>query len=168
MHVSPLLAWAVLGLLAWGPAASAQAPAGAAKADDLAEVKKGVEEVKKATDDAKARGDTAWVLASSGLVMLMLPGLALFYGGMVRRKNVLATMMQSMAALAVVGLYWVVAGYALAFGPSMLRAPDGVLGVNGGGLIGWGADLFCFKGVTSGDERPANDIPVYLHVVSQR
>jgi ammonium transporter, Amt family len=64
------------------------------------------------------KGDTAWVLVCSALVLLMLvPGLALFYGGMVRQKNVLATLLQSFAALCVVSLQWVVFGYSLAFGP---------------------------------------------------
>jgi ammonium transporter, Amt family len=61
-------------------------------------------------------GDTAWLLVSSALVMVMLPGLALFYGGMVQRKNVLNSLMHSFVALAVVGLQWVVIGYSLAFG----------------------------------------------------
>lgn len=61
--------------------------------------------------------DTAWLLVSSALVMLMTPGVALFYGGMVRRKSVLSTMMMSFAALAVVGLIWVLYGYSLSFAP---------------------------------------------------
>ena len=61
-------------------------------------------------------GDTAWVLASSALVMLMTPGLGLFYAGMVRRKNVLATILQSFIMLGVVGVLWIVYGYSLAFG----------------------------------------------------
>src|SRR3989338_9003803 len=64
-------------------------------------------------------GDTAWVLISTALVMLMTPGLALFYGGMVRRKNVLGTIMQSFIALGVVTLQWVLVGYSLAFGPDI-------------------------------------------------
>jgi Amt family ammonium transporter len=64
-------------------------------------------------------GDTAWMLVSAALVMLMTPGLALFYGGMVRRKNVLGTIMQSFIALAVVTLQWVLFGYSLAFGPDL-------------------------------------------------
>jgi len=62
-------------------------------------------------------GDTAWILISTALVMLMTPGLALFYGGMVRKKNVLSTMMMSFAILAVIGVLWVLYGYTLAFGP---------------------------------------------------
>ena len=61
-------------------------------------------------------GDTAWLLMSSALVMLMTPGLALFYGGMVRRKNILSTIMMSFACLGLVGLLWVLYGYSLSFG----------------------------------------------------
>jgi len=63
-------------------------------------------------------GDTAWVLISSALVLLMTPGLALFYGGMVRAKNVLSTFMHSFMALGLVTLAWVVVGYSLAFAPT--------------------------------------------------
>ena len=69
-------------------------------------------------------GDTAWILISSALVMLMTPGLALFYGGMVRRKNVLGTIMQSFIALGVITIQWVLYGYSLAFGPDI----GGVIG----------------------------------------
>jgi len=62
-------------------------------------------------------GDTAFVLAGAGLVMFMTPGLALFYGGMVRQKNVLATIMQSFFIVCVVSVLWAVVGYSLAFGP---------------------------------------------------
>ncbi len=62
-------------------------------------------------------GDTAWMLISTALVMLMTPGLAFFYGGMVRRKNVLGTIMQSFAILCIVSVIWVLWGYTLAFGP---------------------------------------------------
>ena len=61
-------------------------------------------------------GDTAWLLASAAMVMFMTPGLALFYAGMARRKNVLGTLMQSFVALAVIGILWVTVGYSLAFG----------------------------------------------------
>jgi Amt family ammonium transporter len=62
-------------------------------------------------------GDTAWVLISSALVMLMTPGLAFFYGGLVRNKNVLGTLMHSFIVIAIVGVLWVTVGYSLAFGP---------------------------------------------------
>ncbi|MEI6205338.1 MAG: ammonium transporter [Desulfuromonadales bacterium] len=64
-------------------------------------------------------GDTAWMLVSSALVLLMIPGLALFYGGMVRQKNVLSTMMHSFVAMGIVGVQWAVIGYSLSFGPDM-------------------------------------------------
>ena len=64
----------------------------------------------KAAGEATQKGDSAWMLMSSALVLLMVPGLALFYGGMVRRKNILTTMMQSMVALAIVGVYWIAVG----------------------------------------------------------
>ncbi|MRG76425.1 MAG: ammonium transporter [ANME-2 cluster archaeon] len=60
--------------------------------------------------------DTAWVLISSALVLFMLPGLALFYGGMVRRKNVLSSMMHSFVAMGIIAVEWVIIGYSLAFG----------------------------------------------------
>jgi len=62
-------------------------------------------------------GDTAWLLVCTGLVMLMTPGLSLYYGGMVRRKNVLASLMQSWMLMAVVSVAWAVLGYSLAFSP---------------------------------------------------
>jgi len=65
-------------------------------------------------------GDTSWILISSALVMLMTPGVALFYGGMVRRKNVLSTIMQSFIAIGVITIQWVLFGYSLAFGPDIL------------------------------------------------
>ncbi|OGO01985.1 MAG: ammonia channel protein [Chloroflexi bacterium RBG_13_53_26] len=82
-------------------------------------------------------GDTAWILISTALVMLMTPGLALFYGGMVRRKNVLSTMMMSFAILAVIGILWVLYGYTLAFGPDK----GGIIGgLNWIGLSGVGQE----------------------------
>jgi Amt family ammonium transporter len=70
-------------------------------------------------------GDTAWMLTSAAMVLFMLPGLALFYGGMVRSKNVLSTFMHSFVAMGIVGVQWAVLGYSLAFGPDL-----------GGGLLG--------------------------------
>src|SRR5881392_2932768 len=61
-------------------------------------------------------GDTAWLLMATALVMVMLPGLALFYGGLVRRKNVLSTIMHSFFGLALVSVVWVLIGFSLAFG----------------------------------------------------
>jgi len=82
-------------------------------------------------------GDTAWMLASTALVMFMTPGLAFFYGGLVRAKNVLATVMQSFIALALVSILWTLIGYTLAFGPDK----GGVIGgLKFLGLSGVGAD----------------------------
>jgi Amt family ammonium transporter len=66
---------------------------------------------------AISAGDTAWVLISTALVMLMVPGLALFYGGLVRQKNALNTFMMSLSALGIVSVQWVLGGYSIAFGP---------------------------------------------------
>ena len=65
-------------------------------------------------------GDTAWVLTSSALVLLMtMPGLAFFYGGLVRRKNVLSVLMQCFIILCVISLQWILYGYSLTFGPDI-------------------------------------------------
>src|SRR3989344_599163 len=64
-------------------------------------------------------GDTAWVLVSSALVLLMTPGLAFFYGGLVRRKNILSILMQCFIIMCIVTLQWVVFGYSLSFGPDI-------------------------------------------------
>lgn len=80
-------------------------------------------------------GDTAWMLVSTALVMLMTPGLALFYGGMVRGKNVLGTIMQSFIAIAVISVQWILIGYSLSFGPDV----HGVIGsLSWAGLNGVG------------------------------
>ena len=79
-------------------------------------------------------GTTAWMLTSTALVLLMVPGLAMFYGGLVRTKNVLGTMMHSFTAMAVIGVLWAVAGYALTFGRSI------------GGVIGWDSSYLLLNG----------------------
>jgi ammonium transporter, Amt family len=80
-------------------------------------------------------GDTAWVLASSALVLLMTVGLALFYGGLVRSKNALNTMMMSIVALGVIGVQWVLFGYSLAFAPGNAWIGGlGWLGLSGVGM----------------------------------
>jgi Amt family ammonium transporter len=80
------------------------------------------------------KGDTAWLLMSTALVMLMTPGLAFFYGGMVRRKNVLGTIMHSFIILCLISIVWILWGYSLAFGPTV------------GGFIG-DLSMFGLKGV---------------------
>jgi len=91
-------------------------------------------------------GDTGWVLGSAALVLFMTPGLALFYGGLVRSKNVLGTMMQSVAAIAIVSVVWVLAGYTFAFGPDV------------GGVIGGLAHLG-FRGVGEAPHALAPTVP---------
>jgi Amt family ammonium transporter len=80
-------------------------------------------------------GDTAWMLVASAFVLLMTPGLAFFYGGMVDKKNIISTMLQSFAALGVVSILWVIVGFSLAFGDSI------------GGIIGNPLTYFNLKGV---------------------
>jgi Amt family ammonium transporter len=96
-------------------------------------------------------GDTAWMLVSTALVLVMLPGLALFYGGMVRAKNVLSTTMHTFAAMAIIGVQWVVIGYTLAFGGS-------------GSFIGSLDNLF-LNGITP--ESLTGTIPTYVFVMFQ-
>ncbi|PYN72517.1 MAG: ammonia channel protein [Candidatus Rokuibacteriota bacterium] len=100
-------------------------------------------------------GDTAWVLTSSALVLLMTaPGLALFYGGMVRQKNALATIMQSFIILALISVQWVLWGYSLAFGPDK------------GGIVG-GLEWIGLRGVGL-DPGPYSDtIPHQAYMVFQ-
>jgi Amt family ammonium transporter len=70
------------------------------------------------TPEGASRGDTAWMIVASALVMLMTPGLAFFYGGLVRSKNVLNTLMMSFVALAIISIQWMLWGYSVAFGPT--------------------------------------------------
>lgn len=81
-------------------------------------------------------GATAWMLTSTALVLLMIPGLAMFYGGLVQSKNVLGTMMHSFAAMGVMSILWITIGYAMSFGPNIL-----------GGWFGWNPDYFFLKGI---------------------
>ena len=81
-------------------------------------------------------GTTAWMLTSTALVLLMVPGLAMFYGGLVRTKNVLGTMMHSFAAMAVMSVLWVAVGYSMSFGSNIL-----------GGWFGWNSDYFFLRGI---------------------
>lgn len=98
-------------------------------------------------------GTTAWMLISTALVLLMVPGLAMFYGGLVRTKNVLGTMMHSFVAMALIGVLWPICGYALTFGQSIL-----------GGLVGWNSDYFLLRGI---DETIANGVPEYILAMFQ-
>jgi ammonium transporter, Amt family len=81
-------------------------------------------------------GATAWMLTSTALVLLMVPGLAMFYGGLVRSKNVLGTMMHSFAAMGVMSVLWVAVSYSMTFGGSVL-----------GGWFGWNSDYVFLRGI---------------------
>jgi len=100
------------------PGASVSAPAvSGSESDRMAALEKQVAAQSAAIAQAQTSGDNAWMLTSAALVLLMTgPGLALFYGGLVRKKNVLSMMMQSFAMMAVVTLLWAVVTYSLAFG----------------------------------------------------
>lgn len=89
-----------------------------------------------AAGNAVDTGDTAFLLVASALVMLMTPGLAFFYGGMVRQKNVLGVIMQCLAAMALISVQWVLWGYSLAFGPDHLHLLGGWTG-RGSGASAW-------------------------------
>src|SRR4051812_5837361 len=84
-------------------------------------------------------GNTAWMIAATALVLLMTPGLAFFYGGMVRGKNVLAMLMQNFICMGIVSVIWVLFGFSLAFGHDV-----------GGGLIGDITDFWGMKGGATG------------------
>ncbi len=99
-------------------------------------------------------GATAWMLTSTSLVLLMVPGLALFYGGLVRTKNVLGTMMHSYASMAIVGVIWAVCGYSMCFGPNVL-----------GGWIGWDPNLLFLEGLD--DAVADGGIPDYVFAMFQ-
>lgn len=81
-------------------------------------------------------GATAWMLTSTALVLLMIPGLAMFYGGLVRSKNVLGTIMHCYVAMGIISVLWVALGYAMSFGKNIL-----------GGVIGWDNKYFFLKGI---------------------
>ncbi|MDF7800381.1 ammonium transporter [Pontiellaceae bacterium B1224] len=99
-------------------------------------------------------GTTAWMLTSTGLVLLMVPGLAMFYGGLVRTKNVLGTMMHSFAAMAIVGVIWMICGYSMSFGSNVL-----------GGWCGWNSDYFFLKGIDTSIMEAG--IPEYVFAMFQ-
>ena len=106
------------------------------------------------------KGDTAWMLVSSALVLMMTaPGLALFYGGLVRKKNILGVMMQCIALMGVMSVVWAVWGYSLAF--------DKSLSETGLGRISGGFGLLMLKGVGAGNDVNGKTIPDLLHMVYQ-
>jgi Amt family ammonium transporter len=99
-------------------------------------------------------GDTAWLLASTALVFFMMPGLALFYGGLVGEKNVIAVMAQSLVAIGLISVLWIVIGYSLAFGPDH----SGFLG---------GVQYFMLRGVGTTPSSFAPTIPPLLFMAFQ-
>jgi Amt family ammonium transporter len=107
-----------------------------------------------ASENVADSGITAWMLTSTALVLLMIPGLAMFYGGLVRTKNVLGTMMHSFAAMAIIGVLWPICGYALSFGENVLF-----------GIIGWNSDYLFLRGI---DETILESgIPEYVFAMFQ-
>ncbi|NTW54164.1 MAG: ammonium transporter [Chlorobaculum sp.] len=99
-------------------------------------------------------GTTSWMLTSTALVLLMVPGLAMFYGGLVRTKNVIGTMMHSFGAMVVIGVLWPMVGYALSFGPGIL-----------GGIVGWEPKYFMLQGID--DTIMSTQIPEYVFAMFQ-
>jgi Amt family ammonium transporter len=101
-------------------------------------------------------GDTAWILTSAALVLLMTPGLALFYGGMVRAKSVLNMMMMSFGALALISVLWVIYGYSISFGNDV-----------GAGLLGDPGEFFGLKGLMEDVTSEAGGLPPMAFVAFQ-
>lgn len=99
-------------------------------------------------------GITSWMLTSTALVLLMVPGLAMFYGGLVRTKNVLGTMMHSFVAMGVMAVLWVILGYAMSFGENVL-----------GGWFGWNKDFVFLKGIDN--KITDSGIPEYVFSMFQ-
>lgn len=106
-------------------------------------------------DSALNTGDTAWMLMASALVLLMIPGLAFFYGGMVRVKSVLNMMMMIMGALFIVGILWVFFGYSMVFGASY----------GSSGLLGNVTEFFALEGLMVDD--PEASVPAMIFVAFQ-
>ncbi len=107
-------------------------------------------------DDKIVMADVAWMLTATGLVLLMTPGLAFFYGGMVGSKSVISTMLQSFIAMGVISIIWVVFGFSLAFGESI------------GGIIGNPTTFFMFNGVgAKTDPNLSPTVPLLLFAMFQ-
>jgi Amt family ammonium transporter len=99
-------------------------------------------------------GATAWMITSTALVLLMVPGLAMFYGGLVRTKNVLGTMMHSFTAMGIMSVLWVLVGYSMCFGPGVL-----------GGWFGWNSDYVLLRGID--ESILAGGVPEYVFSMFQ-
>ena len=99
-------------------------------------------------------GATAWMLTSTALVLLMIPGLAMFYGGLVRTKNVLGTMMHSFTAMGIMSVLWVICGYSMCFGSNVL-----------GGWFGWNSDYILLSGIDTAIM--SGGVPEYVFTMFQ-
>jgi ammonium transporter, Amt family len=99
-------------------------------------------------------GATAWMLTSTALVLLMIPGLAMFYGGLVRSKNVLGTIMHSFVAMGIISVLWVIVGYSMSFGKNVL-----------GGWFGWNSNYFFLKGIDTNIMDAG--VPEYVYTMFQ-
>jgi Amt family ammonium transporter len=113
-------------------------------------------EVDKTANATYNTGDIAWMLMSTALVLIMTPGLAFFYGGMVNKKNVISTMLQSVVCMVIITVMWGIFGFSLAFGDSI------------GGIIGNPSTFFMMKGMLSNNTWPlAPTIPLLLFAMYQ-
>ncbi len=141
-----------------GQKAMAQTPAASASAtpaDRLAALERQASDNAAAIAAAQTSGDNAWMLVSAALVLMMSgPGLALFYGGLVRKKNVLGTMMQTFAMMAVITVLWAVVTYSLAFG-------------EGNAFIGGFHNMFLHGVGLAPDPKYAATIPLQTFMVYQ-
>ncbi|HXH51203.1 MAG TPA: ammonium transporter [Terriglobia bacterium] len=140
-----------------GVAQTDQQPAVAAQAapSSQAAVADRLQKLESAVADAQSAGDNAWMLACAALVLMMTgPGLALFYGGLVRKKNVLATMMQSFSMMALITVIWAVVGFSLCFAP-------------GTSFIGGLSHLFLHGVGSAPDPTYAGTIPLGTYMVFQ-
>src|ERR1700738_890586 len=141
-------------LLLIAAAASAPASAFAQTPSSAPATQAQIDALQKAVQNAQSAGDNAWMLLSASLVLLMTgPGLALFAGGLVRRKNILGTMMQSFAMMGMVTILWAFVGYSLAFG-------------HGNAIIGGFEHIF-LRGVGLGPSAYAPTIPEQTYMVYQ-
>jgi ammonium transporter, Amt family len=123
-----------------------------------------IEKVVTAMNNGINNGDTAWMLVSSALVLLMTPGLAFFYGGLVRSRNVLNTMMMSLVLMAVVGVTWVLWGYSIAFSPDSVTTVKDVITAKTNPIFG-NLNWFGLNGVAFDKPDPVGYAPTIPHQV---
>jgi Amt family ammonium transporter len=154
LHIGNLMHRNTSRLLLFAVVASAPASAISQTASSTPVSQAQIDALQKAVQNAQSAGDNAWMLVSAALVLLMTgPGLALFYGGLVRRKNILGTMMQSFAMMGVVTILWALVGYSLAFG-------------HGNAFVG-GFEHTFLRGVGLGPSAYASTIPEQTYMIYQ-